>query len=182
MDLGAPLDDWEGVDDEGYEPPVAPVWRRRALIGVAALVAASMLGVPVWNLIDRPEVPRTAAGLEICGFDYCDVQEAVIAAGLNRTMGRLSATLLTVDEARAFADDLVEFLGEEAVAVDMVERLSGRASGRYDSTDRRILLERPLRAWVVLHEVAHVRESGHGPGFQRAVIDLALWADSAGLP
>jgi predicted metal-dependent hydrolase len=43
----------------------------------------------------------------------------------------------------------------------------------YDVETRTISIERPARAWTVLHEVAHVLEPGHGADFQRVVIDLA---------
>lgn len=147
-------------------------------MGLGILVAAAMLAGPVWNVVDRATPPVSDAGLELCGFDYCVVQDAVRSAGLDVTMGRLAATFLTDDEAVAFADDLVERLDVPAVSVAVVDRLDRRIAGLYESGERRITLQRPIRAWVVLHEVAHTVAAGHGEAFQDTVIELAAWIEA----
>lgn len=140
------------------------------ITAIGVLVAAAMLAGPVWNTFDRANPPLSDSGLELCGFDYCVVQDAVREAGLGVTMSRLANSYLDEADARGFATDLLAYLGEEAVSVEVVD---GRIAGQYRGTERLILLERPVRAWIVLHEVAHVVASGHGEVFQEAIIDLA---------
>jgi hypothetical protein len=88
-------------------------------------------------------------------------------------MSRLSNTLLDDTEAGDLADELTEHLGVGRVEVEVVDDLEGHIGGVYDVETRTISIERPARAWTVLHEVAHVLEPGHGADFQRVVIDLA---------
>jgi hypothetical protein len=54
----------------------------------------------------------------------------------------------------------------------VVDSLEGRLGGVYDPATRSIEIERPARAWTVLHEVAHVMEGGHGQDFQEVLIEL----------
>jgi predicted metal-dependent hydrolase len=115
------------------------------------------------------------SGLELCGFDYCIVQDAVREAGLGVTMSRLANTYLAEDDARLFADALIEYLGVDPVTVEVVDHLERRIAGQYDTASRHITLERPTRAWIVLHEVAHAIASGHGEEFQETAIELADW-------
>lgn len=162
--------DQEGFD-ESQEPVPPSVWRRPLLVGVAALTAIAMILVPLYNLIGTRSVADN--GLEVCGFDYCVVQDAVREARLDLTMSRLSNTLLDDTEAGDLADELTEHLGVGRVEVEVVDDLEGHIGGVYDVETRTISIERPARAWTVLHEVAHVLEPGHGADFQRVVIDLA---------
>lgn len=162
--------DWE-FDDTDEGPLEAPAWRRPFLAAVSLLVVAAMAVLPLYNLIDSRPVADN--GLELCGFDYCVVQEAVRAAGLEPTMSRLANTYLPDEEARVFAAELVALLGEAPVTVAVVDRLGGRIEGQYDPASRTILVERPVRAWTVLHEAAHVPGGGHGTDFLRTVIGLA---------
>ena len=158
-------------DPEPVEPH--PRWRRRLITAVGVLVAVAMLAGPVWNIVDRASPPVSDSGLELCGFDYCIVQDAVRDAGLGVTMSRLANTYLAEEEARAFAEALIEYLGVDPVTVEVVDHLERRIAGQYDTADRHITLERPTRAWIVLHEVAHAADSGHGEDFQETVIELA---------
>jgi hypothetical protein len=82
-----------------------------------------MLAVPVWNIIDGATPRFSDSGLELCGFDYCVVQEGVREAGQGVTMGRLANTFLSEDDAQQLADSLVGYLGVEPVTVDVVDRL-----------------------------------------------------------
>lgn len=179
--IGAVTDLWdddEWLDEEYEEPPTQPRWRRRAIMVVGVIVALTMLAGPVWNIIDRATPQVSDSGLELCGFDYCIVQESVRAAGLDLTMSRLANTFLDEADSQAFADALVSYLGEEPVTVEVVDRIDRRIAGQYDPATRHILLERPARAWIVVHEVAHTVASGHGEDFQEVMIELASWIRS----
>jgi hypothetical protein len=175
------LDDWEDedwdVDEEDLEP-AAPTWRRPTLIAVAVVTALAMAVVPLYNVFFATTIADN--GLEVCGFDYCVVQDGVRAAGLDLTMSRLSNTFLEESEARALANELTGYLGVEAVGLVVVEDLEGRLGGVYDRSQRTITIESPARAWTVLHEVAHAVEVGHGDEYQAVVIDLAAYLEAAG--
>lgn len=158
---------WDETEEE-IERPV-PSWRRPLLMIVAALTAIALIVVPVYNLL----VDRTADnGLEACGFDYCVVEEAVRDAGLELEMSSLYNTILSDDEAVALARELTDHLGVDPVGVAVVDDLDGRVGGVYDPETRSIAIERPARAWTVVHEVAHAVETGHGDDFQQVLIEL----------
>lgn len=173
-----PFEEWEDgwdLEDEDLEPIEPPPWRKPLLIGVAALTALAMAIVPLYNVF----FGRTVAdnGLEVCGFDYCVVVEAVRDAGLDLTMSRLANTFLDDGETRDLVDAATDYLGLAPVGLEVVDDLEGRLGGVYDPAERMIRIERPARAWIVLHEVAHVEESGHDEDFQSVLIELARWAD-----
>lgn len=170
------FDDWD-LEGEDLEPLSPPSWRRPLLIAVAAITALSLVMVPLYNVFFAR--PIAANGLEVCGFDYCIVQESVREAGLDLTMSRLSNTFLEPAEARTFADELTEYLGVEPVGLEVVDRLDGRLGGVYDPGTRSISIESPARAWTVLHEVAHAVETGHGEEFQDVVIDLTSYVEAS---
>ena len=172
-----PFDDEWSDWEEGYEPIEAtPTWRKPLLIAVAAVTAIALATVPVYNVIRARTVAEN--GLEVCGFDYCVVQEAAVDAGVDLIMSRLWNTFLDEDPARQFASRLTDHLGIDPVGLQIVGDLEGRLGGVYDPETRSIQIERPARAWTVLHEVAHAVETGHGPEFRELVIDLARWVDS----
>jgi hypothetical protein len=177
----SPFDDWpeewDSYDDE-HEPPAPPPWRKPVLIVTAAVTALAMALVPLYNVFFTRDVADN--GLEVCGFDYCVVVEAVTEAGLDLTMSRLSTTFLDDTEAARLTDAATDHLDVASVGLEIVDDLEGRLGGLYDPSTREIRIERPARAWTVLHEVAHTRESGHGDGFQRVLIELARWAGSGG--
>lgn len=178
--IGGVTDIWDGdewPEDEVDEPPAHPPWRRRTITIVGVIVAVAMLAGPVWNIIDRATPEFSDSGLELCGFDYCVVQDAVRDAGHALTMGRLANTFLEQAEAQAMADALVAYLGVDDVTVEVVDRLDRRIAGQYDPSSRHILLERPARAWIVVHEVAHTVALGHGDDFQETIIELAAWVE-----
>lgn len=163
-------------EDEMEAAP--PPWRRPVLIAVAALTAAAMIIVPLYNVFFAASVADN--GLEVCGFDYCVVQDGVREAGLDLTMSRLSNTFLDQTEARALANELTDYLGIQRVGLVVVDELDGRLGGVFDRSERLVSIERPARAWTVLHEVAHAVETGHGREFQVVVIDLASYMEEAG--
>lgn len=171
---------FEGFDfppeDEEEHEPLAPWWKRPLLIGIAALTAAAMLLVPLYNLIQGQQLADN--GLEVCGFDYCIVQDAAIAAGLNEEMSRLANTFLSDNEASGLAETLLDRIGERDVSFVVVDQLGGDIKGQFDPSSRTIFVERPVRAWIVVHEVAHAKASGHGEEFQRALIELTEWIAS----
>lgn len=169
--------DPDDIDPEELEPLPTPPWRRPLLMAIALLTACAIAIVPLYNAFAGRSV--SDGGLDICGFDYCIVQEAVTEAGLDLTMSRLFHTLLEPDEARALANELTGYLGIAPVRLAVVDRIDGPIGGFYDPAQRTIEVQSPARAWVVLHEVAHAVESDHGPGFQRVVIDLAAYMESA---
>ncbi|HEU4321106.1 MAG TPA: hypothetical protein VFS66_13625 [Acidimicrobiia bacterium] len=163
-----PIDFWDGEDEPDQEP--SPAWRRPVLIGVALVTALALAVVPIYNVLNASNVAEN--GLETCSFDYCVVEEAVREAGLGSEMSRLFNTILTDEEAVSLAGELFDFLDLQPVELLIVDDLEGRIGGVYDPESRLIVIERPARAWTVLHEVAHVRETGHDPDFQRVVIEL----------
>lgn len=167
------VEDW---DDETEDLEPSPAWRRPFLVTVAIITALALAAIPIYNVLSARSIADN--GLEICGFDYCIVQEAVRAAGLDSTMSALAHTFLDEADARAFADDLTGYLGIENVGLAVVTRLEGRLGGVYEPSSRSISIESPARAWTVLHEVAHAVATGHGEDFQEVVIDLAGWAES----
>jgi len=169
------FEDWD-LDEEDLEPLAPPAWRKPLLIAVAALTALAMALVPLYNVVFGRSVAEN--GLEICGFDYCVVQDAVRAAGVDLVMSRLSTSFLDEREAQDLADRLTEHLDIDPIRLQVVQNLDGRLGGFYDSERRAISIESPARAWTVLHEVAHAMETGHGEPFQAVVVDLALWLAS----
>lgn len=173
-DLDAhPLADWDDEEDpEDDEPP--PAWRRPLIVGVAIVTVIALAMIPIYNVVFARSV--SDSGLEVCGFDYCIVQEAVRAAGLDLTMSALANTYMDEEEARAFADELTGYLGIEPVELAVVTDLAGRLGGVYEPSTRSISIERPARAWTVLHEVAHAVQTGHGEAFQGIVVELAGWS------
>jgi hypothetical protein len=168
------FEEWD-LSEEDFEPLPPPSWRKPLLIGVAALTALAMALVPLYNVIFARTVAEN--GLEICGFDYCVVQDAMRDAGVDLIMSRLANTYLDDDGARALADQAADHLDIAPVGLQVVDDLDRRLGGVYDPETRSILIERPARAWTVLHEVAHALESGHTEAFQEVLADLARWAD-----
>ena len=181
VDHESPLDDelffdgWDAEDES--EPIVKPPWRRGVIIAVAVITVVAMATVPLYNLINGARTPVADNGLEVCGFDYCVVQDAVRAAGLDLAMSRFSNMFLDSEEAARLADLLTERLGIQPVSVVVVDRIDGPVGGQYDPETRTVLLERPVRAWTILHEVSHAGAFGHGEDFQRVLIDLTDWLD-----
>ncbi len=170
------LSDWD-PEEELLEDLEAPPWRRRLIIAVAVVTVIAMSLVPLYNLIDRGELPVADNGLEICGFDYCVVQDGVNNAGLGLVMSRLANQYLDDGSAEDLAGVLLTHLDEGPVSFVMVERLDRRLEGQYVPATRTILIERPARAWIVLHEVAHTVSGGHGEDFQRTLIELTTWLE-----
>jgi hypothetical protein len=169
------FEDWD-LDEEDLEPLAPPAWRKPLLIAVAALTALAMALVPLYNVLFARSVAEN--GLEICGFDYCIVQDALVEAGVDITMSRLANTFLDDEEAQAFADRVADELDIASIGLQVVDDLEGRLGGFYDPATRSITIRRPARAWTVLHEVAHAVESGHGEEYQDVLIDLARWAEA----
>lgn len=165
--------DIEAFETEEEAEPIAPPWRRPLLIGVAAVTAAAMLLIPMYNLLRGQQIADN--GLEVCGFDYCVVQDAAIAAGLNEEMALLANTFLDDEEADTFVSALLGHIGERDVSFLIVDRLDGDIKGQFDPDSRAIIVERPVRAWIVVHEVAHVEAAGHGEEFRTALIELTRW-------
>lgn len=166
-----PFHGWDEGEEELELAP--PGWRKPALIAVAAVTAIAMAMVPVYNVFWSRTIAEN--GLEVCGFDYCIVQESVRLAGLDLEMSRLYNSLLDENEAKALADELTRFMGIAPVGLSVVDDLGRRLGGVFDPATRWIEIERPARAWTVIHEVAHAVETGHDERFQAVVIDLTRW-------
>jgi len=165
------FEEWD-LDEDDLEPIPEPAWRRPLLIVVAVITALALAAVPIYNVLFTDTTAEN--GLDVCGFDYCVVQEGVRAAGLDLVMSRLANTFLTEEEARALADELTGHIGVEPVGLVVVQEIDGRIGGVYDPRTRRVTIESPARAWTVLHEVAHVVAGGHGDDFIAVVVDLAV--------
>ena len=176
VDTEFPVEEW---DLDEYEQPRPPAWRRPLLIGVALLTVTAMATGPIYNLVNAGVVPLADNGLEVCGFDYCIVQDGVREAGLDLVMSRFANIHLADESAVALAEALIDHLGAESVTVTVVDHLEGHVEGQYNPATRTILIERPARAWTVLHEVAHIDSSGHGDDFQQGLVELATWLDGA---
>lgn len=173
---------WELIEEETDEDlPPPPRWRRPASVIVAAVTAAALAFVPVYNLFG-PGRTVSHAGLEVCGFDYCVVQEAVIEAGLLPVAGRLSNEVLSDTEASALAGHIAAFLEIDPVPLTVVDRLEDGQGGVYIPSSREIVIRRPADAWTVAHEMAHVVSTGHGEDFITALIAIARWLDGPRQP
>lgn len=173
-----PAGEEQSVEEWFYGDPVDPQeseGRRWMLWLVAAITAVALSAVPLYNLFQSTQPQIADNGLEVCGADYCVVQDAVAAAGLLSEMVLFSNTYLTDEEAATLVASLVRSLGEEPVALVMVDRLDGEIAGQYNPSARTIYIERPATAWIVVHEVAHVANGGHGEGFQSTLEELVLY-------
>lgn len=187
--IGEVIDDQYAEDfpfdqlDEGWDleeeigPPGPLPWRKPLLIAVAVLTAVAMALLPIYNVFFAREVADN--GLEVCGFDYCIVVDAVREEGLDLTMSSLSNTFLDDAETRELVDAASDYLNVAPLGLEVVDDLEGRLGGIYDPATRLIRIERPARSWTVLHEVAHSVAGGHGTEFQRVLIDLAQWAETS---
>ena len=173
-DLGT--EGWWPEDDVPDEVG-PPAWRRPLIIAVAVITVLALALVPLYNVFQGRDVAGN--GLEVCGFDYCVVQDAVMAAHLDLVMSRLANTFLDEAGARALAGEMTDHLGIDPVGLTVVDRLEGSLGGFYDPATRSITIQGPARAWTVLHEVAHAEADGHGQAFQDAVIELASWVGTA---
>jgi hypothetical protein len=158
----------------------SPRWRRPLIVSVAVLTVVALALVPLYNLIDRGRPEIADNGLEVCGFDYCVVQDVVIAAGLDLAMSRLSTTYMSDDQAESLAANLLTHLGQGGVEFEMVDRLGGDIAGQYSPGERLIQVERPATAWIVIHEVAHVGTEAHGEAFRERLLELITWVESGG--
>lgn len=166
----------DDMDEEDFPRRLVRPWM---LAGVAVLVAAVMLLGPALQTVDRATPQIADNGLEVCTYDYCDVQAAIWDAGSGPAMLRFSTVVLSDDEASAFSDDLLASLGEAPVSVVMVDSLPAAAAGRYDPGRRVIEIERPATAWIVMHEVAHVVSVGHDDEFIATLAAIARVVDAA---
>lgn len=166
------FDGWELVDEPSAEELRRSAWRRRIIWIVASITVAAMALVPLYNIVNQGRGPVADNGLEVCGFDYCEIQDGVRAAGLDGEMSRLSNIYLSDEDAERLAIDLVEWLDEEPISFEVVDRLDWRIKGQYEPATRTIRVERPVSAWIVIHEVAHVPTQGHGDDFLAVLIDL----------
>lgn len=169
IDGGQHADQWDS--DDLYEPPEKPVWRRWLIPVVAVVTVIALAMIPLYNLLD-PAPPVADNGLAVCGFDYCIVQDAIRDAGLDTDMSRLANTFLDDGQAEELAKGLASDAGVALGGFEVVDRLEGQIKGVFDPATGIIYVERPIRAWIVVHEVAHLVASGHGTGFQRALIEL----------
>ena len=173
------FDGWDS-EEEDFDAPAPPRWRRPVVVLLAGLVAVSLALLPLRGLFDGSNPPIAESGLEICGYDYCTVRDAMAEAGLDLEVSRLANTLLDDDQAAELADELTRFLGIDDVEVAVVDELGGRLGGVYDPAARSILIERPASAWVVAHEVAHAVAPGHGDEFKEVVIAMVNWMADLG--
>lgn len=145
--------------------------RRWPIVAIALLVAVGLALLPIGTLFgDNP--PVAPNGLEICGYDYCVVRDAVEAAGLGLDMSRLANQILDDEQAVRLVDRLTSYLGIEAIEVAVVDDLQGRIGGYYSPAERLIVLDRPANSWVVAHEVAHAVAPGHGAEFRELLIEI----------
>lgn len=163
---------WSEDDVEADEPVESPWWRRWVIGLVALVVALSLAGLQLQAVIGRGAPPVADNGLEVCGFDYCVVQDAIRERGLGLEMARLASVYLDEAQATILADDLARGLRVPPVEVQVADRLDGRTAGQYSPSTRTIYLEPPIRAWIVYHEVAHTIAGGHDGDFVDALVRL----------
>ncbi len=165
----------ESVEEWFYGDPVVPeesVNRRWVIWAVAAVTAAVLAILPLYNLFNRATPQIADNGLEVCGFDYCVVQQAMRDLGVDGEMIVLANTYLSDDDAFSLVTRLVAELGQEPVGLALVDRISGDIAGQYDPSTRTITIEKPATAWIVAHEVAHVVSGGHDTEFQETLASL----------
>lgn len=173
-----PPDFWE---EDGEDDAVAESgWRRPILIIVAAVTALALAAVPLYNVIVS-KAGEDAGGLEVCGFDYCIVQEAMVDADLDHVMALLANTYLDDSEAQTWADAIAASIDIEPVDVQVVDHIDGDPAGLFDPDSRVALVERPARAWIVLHEVVHAVARGHGADFIALIGSVARDVDEGSL-
>ncbi|MEA1902838.1 MAG: hypothetical protein U9N56_04855 [Actinomycetota bacterium] len=166
----------QAIEEWFHGDPVNPkdsTGRRWVIWVVAAVTALALAIVPLYNLFDRAQPQIADNGLEVCGFDYCVVQDAMTSLGMGEEMVRLTNVYLTDEDAADLVDLLVAGLGVRPVELVMVDRLDGQIAGQYDPASRTIFIERPATAWIVAHEVAHVSSGGHENDFNSTLADLA---------
>lgn len=161
------------MDELGEDDAIEPrVWRRWLLGVVAGLLVVLLVAGPVSNLFEQAQPQIAENGLEVCPFDYCVVQTAVRSAGHGPTMARLVATELDAEEAQVLADLLVAAIGQRRVAVEVVSSLPESLAGRYGVGSRVVQVVEPIRAWVIVHEVAHTSAGGHDSTFIDVILRL----------
>jgi hypothetical protein len=160
-------DDWDLIPEEAItRRPVPRSWR---LIGIVAVL--SMLVLPLLGLLNaRPQFADN--GLEVCRFDYCEVERQALDEGIGGTMAAMSSIIVPDSEVQAVVDELTLVVGGPSVTAVVVDRLPGDLAGRYDPSERLIEIDRPANLWVIAHEVAHTVASGHGDDFMAALIEL----------
>ncbi len=162
-------------DEFEDEEPIGTSSTRRWILGaVAAALVTVLIAGPVWQAIDRAQPTVAPNGLEVCVYDYCSVQAEMRVAGYGPQMARLASVEIDESQAQAVANDLASMIGEAAVAVEVIDRLPGDLAGSYEPAERLIFVERPIRAWTLVHEVAHVAATGHGPAFIAVLTDLLV--------
>ncbi|MGA7227935.1 MAG: hypothetical protein WBZ40_01755 [Acidimicrobiia bacterium] len=171
-------DPWSPGEEEPAEEWGSPSWRGRVIRVVTVVALLAMLMLPFYSLIDSVNRPRAENGLEICDFDYCVVQEAVREAGLGTEMTRLASIVLSDDEAARLVQVIVAHLDVPPVRFEVVDDLGGRTAGLYEPATRTIRVERPIRAWTIAHEAAHMLASAHGTAFTRALIEIVTWLEA----
>lgn len=168
---------WELIEAETEDDlPPPPRWRRPALTVVAAITAVAMAFVPLYNIFG-PGRTVSHAGLEVCGFDYCVVQEGLVEARVLAVASRLANEPLSDAAASALANDIAAFLDIDPVPVTVVDHLDDGQAGVFIPSSREILIRRPADAWTVAHEMAHVVSTGHGDDFINALVAIARWLE-----
>lgn len=175
-DLPLPEGEWppDGPEDDW---PAEDSHRRRRLRRIALVVAVAVAAVPLWNVVDAMSPQFADNGLEVCTFDYCQVEEIVEDAGYRLAMARLSEERLSDAEAQVFVDRLTPVVGAPPVTVRVLDDLPGDIGGRYLAGERLIQVRRPATGWILIHEVAHAVAPGHGDDFEAALLDLVEWVE-----
>lgn len=123
---------------------------------------------------ERPD-PTAGENLEVCEWDYCLVHREV---GDPEDSGFVY--VIDLREARLIADAVTTQWNVGPVSVS-VESLPGDVAGLYDPNRAAIVLEEPIIAWTVLHELAHhlvferygADALSHGPEFLETLERLA---------
>lgn len=159
--------------DEVIQP--RRISRTTRLVGLMAALA--MLAIPLWNVIDARTPQFAHNGLEVCAFDYCEVQQQVDAAGFGVIMAGASQIPVSDRDTQALVDSFSVVLDGPDVTIEVVDGIDGGVAGQYIRSERHIQVERPARVWVVAHEVAHSVSNGHDDDFLEALLELATYLD-----
>jgi hypothetical protein len=164
--------DWDPTPEDAITPRRVPrAWR---IVGIVAVL--SVLVLPMLSLINaRPQFAHN--GLEVCRFDYCEVERQALDAGLGGTMAAMSSIVVPESDVQSVVDELIVVIGGPPVTAIVVDDLPGDIAGQYNPSERLIEIDHPANLWVIAHEVAHAVAPGHDDDFMATLFELGSYLE-----